>query len=252
MNINQKVIAITGAGRGLGRALALGLAAEGARIALLERDGADVEAVAREIERSVPSAEEPLALKCDVTDEAAVAEAVGAIDRRWGRIDALVSNAGLMLPTEKLRLLNADIRDVRRVLDTNLVAGFIVTKAFAPVMIRGGSGRIIYMSSMIGVQAGLGLAPYGASKAGLNLLANVAHRELAGQGIRTVALAPGLTDTPGMRGTVEDGYVERVASAYPGGRVGRPEDIVPFVRFLCSDESMYLSGTLLPIRPVTG
>ncbi|MGI5233037.1 SDR family oxidoreductase [Actinoallomurus sp. CA-142502] len=151
------------------------LAAEGARIALLERDGADLAAVAREIEQSVPSAEEPLALKCDVTDEAAVAEAVGAIDGRWGRIDALVSNAGLMLPTEKLRLLHADIRDVRR-----------------------------------------------------------------------------LTDTPGMRGTVEDGYAERVASAYPGGRVGRPEDIVPFVRFLCADESMHLSGTLLPIRPVTG
>lgn len=252
IGIDEKVIAITGAGRGLGRALALGLAAEGARIALLGRDGTDVEAVAREIEQSVPSAKEPLALKCDVTDEAAVAEAVDAVDRRWGRIDALVSNAGLMLPTEKLRLLNADIRDVRRVLDTNLVAGFIVTKAFAPVMIRGGGGRIIYLSSMIGVQAGPGLAPYGTSKAGLNLLANVAHRELADQGIRTVALAPGLTDTPGMRGTVEDGYVERVASAYPGGRVGRPEDIVPFVRFLCGDESMHLSGTLLPIRPVTG
>ena len=86
---------------GLGRALALGLAAEGARTALLGRGLAGVEAVAREIEQSVPSAEEPLALKCDVTDEAAVAEAVSAIDRRWGRIDALVSNAGLMLPREK-------------------------------------------------------------------------------------------------------------------------------------------------------
>ncbi|SFF75424.1 3-oxoacyl-[acyl-carrier protein] reductase [Actinacidiphila alni] len=252
MDVNQKVIAITGAGRGLGRALGLGLAAAGARIALLERDGGALEATAREIERSVPGAEKPLALACDVTDEVAVASAVRAIDDRWGRIDALVSNAGLMLPTEKLRLLNADISDVRRVLDTNLVAGFIVTKAFAPVMIRGGGGRIIYMSSMIGVQAGLGLAPYGASKAGLNLLANVAHRELADQGIRTVALAPGLTDTPGMRGTVEGGYAERVASAYPGGRLGQPEDIVPFVRFLCSDVSVHLSGTVLPIRPVTG
>jgi NAD(P)-dependent dehydrogenase (short-subunit alcohol dehydrogenase family) len=252
MDIAEKVVAITGAGRGLGRALALGLAAQGARIALLERNGADAEAVAREITQGVPGAPEPLVLTCDVTDEVAVVDAVEAIDRTWGRIDALVSNAGLMLPAERLHLLNADMGDVRRVIDTNLVAGFIVTKAFAPVMIRNGGGRIIYVSSMIGVQAGPGLAPYGASKAGLNLLANVAHRELADQGIRTVALAPGLTETPGLRNSVDERYIERVASAYPGGRVGQPEDIVPFVSFLCSDESMHLSGVLLPIRPVTG
>jgi NAD(P)-dependent dehydrogenase (short-subunit alcohol dehydrogenase family) len=88
--------------------------------------------------------------------------------------------------------------------------------------------------------------------AGVNILANVAHRELADQGIRTVALAPGLTDTPGMRASVDDAYVDRIAASYPGGRLGQPEDRVSFAAFLCSDAASHLSGTLLPVRPVTG
>jgi NAD(P)-dependent dehydrogenase (short-subunit alcohol dehydrogenase family) len=86
----------------------------------------------------------------------------------------------------------------------------------------------------------------------VNILANVAHRELADQGIRTVALAPGLTDTPGMRDSVDEAYIARVAASYPGGRLGQPQDVVAFAAFLCSDAASHLSGTLLPIRPVTG
>ncbi|MFJ8749949.1 SDR family oxidoreductase [Streptomyces sp. NPDC102441] len=193
---------------------------------------------AREIEQSVPNAQEPLALKCDVTDEAAATDTVGAIDRTRGRIDALVSKCGTDAPTEKLRLLDVDISDVRRVLDTNLVAGFIVTNALAPVMIHGGGGRVIHMSSMIDVQAGPGLAPYGASKAGLNLLANVAHRELADQEIRTVAPAPGLTDT----GHARHGRrrLRRACRIGVPGRTSRPARRPRSLRPLpgCSDESI--------------
>ena len=149
-------------------------------------------------------------------------------------------------------VLDLDLTDLRRVVDSNLVGCFLMTKHFAPVMIRGGGGRIIYVSSMIGVQANPGQSAYGATKAGVNILANVAHRELADQGIRTVALAPGLTDTPGMRASVDDAYVDRIAASYPGGRLGQPEDLVSFAAFLCSDAASHLSGTLLPIRPVTG
>jgi NAD(P)-dependent dehydrogenase (short-subunit alcohol dehydrogenase family) len=94
--------------------------------------------------------------------------------------------------------------------------------------------------------------PENPAEAGINILSNVVHRELADSGIRTVALAPGLTDTPGMRAAVSDDYISRVAGAYPGGRVGQADDIVSFVAFLCSDAAQHLSGTLLPIRPVTG
>jgi NAD(P)-dependent dehydrogenase (short-subunit alcohol dehydrogenase family) len=93
-------------------------------------------------------------------------------------------------------VLDLDVSDLRRVVDSNLVGCFLATKRFAPIMILGGGGRISYVSSMMGVQAGPGGSANGATKAGVSILANVAHRELADQGIRTVALAPGLTDTP--------------------------------------------------------
>ena len=144
------------------------------------------------------------------------------------------------------------LSDLRRVVDSNLIGCFLTTKHFAPIMIRGGGGRIIYLSSMIGVQANPGQSAYGATKAGVNILANVAHRELADRGIRTVALAPGLTDTPGMRASVDEAYVARIAAGYPGGRLGQPEDVVSFAAFLCSDAANHLSGTLLPIRPIGG
>jgi NAD(P)-dependent dehydrogenase (short-subunit alcohol dehydrogenase family) len=105
---------------------------------------------------------------------------------------------------------------------------------------------------MVGVQANPGLAAYGASKAGVNILSNVVHRELADQGIRTVALAPGLTDTPGMRASVGEEYIARVAATYPGGRLGHPDDVLALTVFLCSDAAQHISGTLLPVRPVTG
>src|ERR1700689_5593254 len=99
-------------------------------------------------------------------------------------------------------------------------------------MIRSGGGRIIYLSSAAGIQSNKGGAPYGGAKAAINILANVAHQELADDGIRTVAIAPGLTVTPGMRDVVGDDYIERVAANYPGGRVGQPEDLVAWATFL--------------------
>jgi NAD(P)-dependent dehydrogenase (short-subunit alcohol dehydrogenase family) len=250
VDIRDKVIVVTGAARGLGRALALGLAAEGARVAVLARDEQQAARTVEEIAAASPAAPEPFGVAADVADEAQVRAAAAAVDARWGRVDALISNAGWMPPVTGV--LDIEVSDLRRVVDSNLIGCFLTTKHFAPIMIRGGGGRIIYLSSMIGVQANPGQAAYGATKAGVNILANVAHRELADRGIRTVALAPGLTDTPGMRASVDEAYVARIAAGYPGGRLGQPEDVVSFAAFLCSDAASHLSGTLLPIRPVGG
>jgi NAD(P)-dependent dehydrogenase (short-subunit alcohol dehydrogenase family) len=250
VDIRDKVIVITGAGRGLGRALALGLAKEGARIAVLARDEQQAAHTVKEIAATSPDAPEAFGVAADVADEAQVRAAAAMVDARWGRVDALINNAGWMPPVTGV--LDIDVTDLHRVVDSNLVGCFLTTKHFAPIMIRGGGGRIIYVSSMIGVQANPGQSAYGATKAGVNILANVAHRELADQGIRTVALAPGLTDTPGMRASVDDAYVARIAASYPGGRLGQPEDVVSFAAFLCSDAASHLSGALLPIRPITG
>ena len=146
-------------------------------------------------------------------------------------------------------ILELNVSVLERVLRSNLIGSFLTTKHFAPLMIRSGGGRIVYLSSAAAIQTNAGGAPYGGSKAAVNILAHVAHLELADQGIRTVALAPGLTDTPGMRAIVGDDYIERVASRYPGGRVGQPDDIVALTAFLCSDLANYLSGTVIMVRP---
>ena len=251
VDIRDRVIVISGAARGLGRALALGLAGEGARVAVLARSEEKAQSTVEEIIAQFPDAPEPFPVVADVSDEGQVRAAAAAVDEHWGRVDALINNAG-RLPDADMRVLNLDLADLHRMVDSNLVSCFLMTKHFAPIMIRGGGGRIVYVSSMIGVQAGPGASVYGATKAGMNILSNVTHQELANEGIRTVALAPGLTDTPGMRANADDEHIARVAASYPGGRLGQPEDVVSFAAFLCSDAATHLSGTLLPIRPLTG
>jgi NAD(P)-dependent dehydrogenase (short-subunit alcohol dehydrogenase family) len=246
IDISGKVVLITGAGRGLGRALALGLAAEGARVAVLARRPGQAERTVQDI-AELPGSRPALAVTADVADESAVRRAVALIDDRWGHIDALVNNAAWMPPRQYV--VDVDVDLLTRVYTSNVIGSFLTTKHVAPVMIREGGGRIIYVSSALGVQANRGLAPYGGSKAALNILSNVVHQELADKGIRTAALAPGLTDTEGMRASVGEEYVERISAAYPGGRLGRPEDIVPLTTFLCSTAADHLSGTVVSVRP---
>jgi NAD(P)-dependent dehydrogenase (short-subunit alcohol dehydrogenase family) len=246
IDLREKVVVVTGAGRGLGRALALGLAEHGARVAVLTRRREQAHAVVAEIDQ-LPGAPRALAVEADVADEAAVLKATAEIDNTWGRIDALINNAAWIPPRQ--HILDVDTSLLERVLRSNVIGSFLMTKHVAPVMIREGGGRIIYLSSALGVQANPGLAPYGASKAAVNILANVAHQELAGSGIRTVALAPGLTDTPGMRNSVSNEYIERISQTYPSRRLGQPQDIVPLTAFLCSPAANELSGTVISVRP---
>lgn len=246
IDVAGKVIVVTGAAQGIGRTLALGLAAEGARVAVLARERKRAQLVVDEI-KELPDAPAVLALEADVSDEAAVIEAAAEIDRAWGRVDALINNAGWMPGSQPI--LEVEVSVLERVFRSNVIGSILATKHFAPLMIRGGGGRIIYLSSAAAVQSNRGGAPYGGSKAAINVLANVVHQELADDGIRTVAIAPGLTVTPGMRDIVSDDYIERVAANYPGGRVGQPEDIVALTTFLCSDAASHLSGTVVTVRP---
>jgi NAD(P)-dependent dehydrogenase (short-subunit alcohol dehydrogenase family) len=240
-----KTVVVTGAAQGIGRTLALGLAAEGARVGVLARHRERAQAVVDEI-AALPDAPPALALEADVGDEAAVAAAAATAERAWGRLDALVNNAGWMPGSQPL--LDMELEVLERVLRSNLIGSFLTTKHFAPAMIRGGRGRIVYVSSIAAVQSGPGGAAYGASKAALNNLANAAHQELIGAGVRTVAVAPGLTDTPGMRAIVSEEHITRTAASYPGGRVGQPDDLVALTTFLCSEAADHLSGTVITVR----
>ena len=246
LDITDRTIMVTGAARGIGRALAVGLAELGARIVVLTRAEATAEQVADEITRRC-GADRALAVVADVTDEEQVAAAVAHVDEHWGRLDGLVNNAGAMVTGRPVLDMRAD--EFRSMLETNLVSAFLVTKHAAPLMIRGGGGRIVYMSSKGAVQSLAGASAYGASKAGMNILGNVVHQELADRGIRTVAVAPGLTDTPGMREVAGEDHIARVAATYPGGRVGQPEDVVGLCAYLCSDAGSHLSGTFVMMRP---
>jgi NAD(P)-dependent dehydrogenase (short-subunit alcohol dehydrogenase family) len=246
IDVAGKVVVVTGAARGIGRTLALGLAAEGARVVVLARERARAELVVDEIGK-LPGAQPALAVEADVADEPAVIEAAAEVERAWGRVDALINNADWMPGYQPI--LELDVSVLERVLRSNLISSFLTTKHFAPLMIRGGGGRIIYLSSAAGVQSNAGGAPYGGAKAAINILANVAHQELADDGIRTVAIAPGLTVTPGMRAIVNDEYIQNAASRYPGGRVGQPEDLVALTTFLCSEAANHLSGTVIMVRP---
>jgi NAD(P)-dependent dehydrogenase (short-subunit alcohol dehydrogenase family) len=246
IDITGKVIVITGAAQGIGRGLALGLAADGARVAVLARDRQRAQTVVDEI-AALPDAPPALALEADVSDETAVSTAAAEVDAAWGRVDALINNAGWMPGSQPV--LRTDVAVLERVLRSNLIGSFLTTKHFAPLMIRGGGGRIIYMSSIGAVQSVPGGAPYSGSKAALNMLSAVTHLELVDQGIRTVAIAPGLTDSPGMREVAGAEQIARTAAKYPGGRVGRPEDLVELAAFLCADASQHLSGTVITVRP---
>jgi NAD(P)-dependent dehydrogenase (short-subunit alcohol dehydrogenase family) len=241
IDITGKVIVVTGAAQGIGRALAVGLAAEGARVGVLARDRKRAQDVVDELPGT------GFALEADVGDEAAVAAAAAEVDAVAGRLDGLINNAGWMPGPH--RVLDMDTAVLERVLRSNLVGSFLTTKHFAPLMVRGGGGRIIYMSSIGAVQSTPGGSAYSASKAGINMLANVVHQELADDGVRTVAIAPGLTVTPGMREIVSDAHVEHVRANYPGGRLGEPEDLVGLTAFLCSSLADHLSGTVITVRP---
>jgi NAD(P)-dependent dehydrogenase (short-subunit alcohol dehydrogenase family) len=241
IDITGQVIVVTGAAQGIGRTLALGLAAEGATVAVLARDRERAQRVVDEI------GGDAMPLVADVGDEDSVARAAAEVDARWGRVDALINNAGWMPGSH--RVLDLELSVLERVLRSNLIGCFLTTKHFAPLMIRGGGGRIVYLTSIAGVQSSPGGSAYGGSKAALNILSNVVHQELADDGIRTVAVAPGLTVTPGMREIVTDEHLTRVAGGYPGGRVGRPEDLVGLTAFLCSAAADHLSGTVITMRP---
>jgi NAD(P)-dependent dehydrogenase (short-subunit alcohol dehydrogenase family) len=246
LDISDRIVMVTGAARGIGRAVAVGLADLGARVVVLTRNAATAEEVAGEITRR-RGAGRALAVVADVTDEEQVAAAVARVDAHWGRLDGLINNAGAMVTGRPV--LDMDAAEFRSLLETNLVSAFLVTRHAAPLIIRGGGGRIVYMSSKGAVQSLAGASAYGASKAGMNILSNVVHQELADQGIRTVAVAPGLTDTPGMREVAGADHIARVAATYPGGRVGQPEDLVGLCAYLCSDAGTHLSGTFVMMRP---
>lgn len=236
----NQIAVVTGAGRGIGRAIALKFASAGADVACVSRTQENSEKVAEEI-RAI--GRRAWAYAVDVSDPAAVTAAGERILADAGRIDILVNNAGV---TRDGLLMRMSEEDWDTVLDTNLRGAFLFTKAFIRSLIKQRSGRIINVASVIGLIGNAGQANYAASKAGLIGFTKSVARELASRGITVNALAPGFIETDMTSGLTEE-IRQQVLKTVPMNLFGKAEDIADGALFLASPAARYVTGQVLTI-----
>ncbi len=246
----HKVCVVTGAGSGIGRAIATLLAAQGARVVVLDRDAAGGQATAAAITANAnananASGGQTLALVCDVADEASVAAAAEASAAAFGACDVLVNNAGVLgaggLDELTLAAWN-------QLLAINLTGAFLCAQAFGRQMRSHGGGAMVHMASIAASHAAANGGAYSVAKAGVAMLSRQLAIEWGVHGIRSNAVNPGMTLTPMTEAAYQrPGTAERRNQTIPAGRIGRPEDIAEAVLFLASPRSAYMTGAELTV-----
>lgn len=236
-----KVALVTGASRGIGKAIACKLAREGAKV-IINYNGSKekAEAVKSEIEAAGGQAE---VYQCDVSDYTACETFIQTVIKEEGSLDILVNNAGI---TKDGLLMKMSEEDFDKVLDTNLKGAFNTIRFASRQMLRQKGGRIINMSSVVGVSGNAGQANYAASKAGMIGLTKAAARELASRGITVNAIAPGFIETD-MTDVLSDKVKEASEAQIPLGHFGKPEDVAAAAAFLASEEARYITGQVLHV-----
>lgn len=236
-----QVAFVTGATRGIGRAVAESLAAHGAAVALGGRDGEGLAARAAELQ--VAYGVETLVVAGDVADPAAVAAGYQAIFKAWKRLDVCVNNAGVL--AEGL-LAMTSVEQIDRVIDVNAKGALYVMQGAARLMARRKAGAIVNVTSIMATQGAAGTAAYAASKAAVIGMTIAAARELAPQGIRVNAVAPGFIDTELTAAVADDVKAQRVAGIAMG-RAGTPDDVARVVLFLASEQAAYVTGQVIGV-----
>jgi len=244
MKLDNRTAIVTGARRGIGRAIALALAKEGANVVVSDTSQEDCEKVVAEIEGL---GRRGLALKCNVTSRSEVEDMVRKAAAEFGKIDILVNNAGIISFKPFLELTDEDWDNT---LNVNLKGQFLCARTVAKEMVKNKWGRIINIASISSGGCGIAfplIAHYTASKGGVIALTEALALELTAQGINVNAICPGAIDTDMVKGVKESGQLEQILLRIPKGRIGQPEDIANLAVFLASEDSDYISGAAIVI-----
>ncbi|MCP5029174.1 MAG: beta-ketoacyl-ACP reductase [Actinomycetia bacterium] len=226
---SSRIALVTGGSRGIGLAIARGLAADGHRVVIGSRTD--------------PGLDEFVWVPLDVTDPESIDAAFSAVEDQLGPVELLVANAGITRDTLVLRMSDDDFDTV---INANLAGSFKVAKRAVKRMMKGRFGRMVFISSVVGSVGQAGQANYAASKAGLVGLARSLAREFASRGITANIVAPGPIATD-MLDALSDDQKQAITDSVPVGRVGTPDEVAAAVRFLCSDEAGYITGVVLPV-----
>ena len=224
-----RTVLVTGGNRGIGRAIAEEFAARGHRVAVTARSGAGPDGT--------------LTVIADVTDAASIDSAFTEVERELGPVEVVVANAGITRDMLLMRMSDEDFTDV---VDTNLAGAFRVVKRASKGMLKARFGRIILVSSVVGMLGSAGQVNYAASKSGLIGLARSVTRELGGRGITANVVAPGFIETD-MTAQLDPALQESYLKQIPAGRYGSPGEVARVIAWLASDEAAYISGAVIPV-----
>lgn len=239
--LKDQVAIVTGSGRGIGRAIAEALMAEGARIVISDINPDTTKATTDELQKQ---GGQVLGVPCNVTDGPSIDKLIEEVTKHWGRIDILVNNAGI---TRDNLLMRMSDEDWQAVIDTNLTSAFKVTKPIIKVMTKQRSGRIINIASTTGVHGNFGQVNYAAAKGGIIAFTKTVALEYASRGITSNAVAPGFIDTP-MTQKLGEENIKKFLDRIPLGRMGTPEDIAQAVLFLASPGASYVTGQVIEVN----
>lgn len=242
MTLTGKVALVTGASRGIGRAVAVELARQGAEVFCTSTKAGGCDATLEAI-AALESDVAAHALVCDVSDSTSVEGLAKSVLQEHGRLDILVNNAGITRDGVFMRMSDADFDDV---VNTNLRGAFLVCRAFARPMAKARGGRIVNIGSVVGLSGNAGQVNYAASKAGLVGMTKSLAQELAGRGVTANVIAPGFIETD-MTAAIPDAHREAMQKQIPLARFGAPGDIAAAVAFLVGDAGGYITGQTLVV-----